>query len=158
MLEMVWDDNVAAKAQAWAEQCVFEHDTDAGMATTKFNVVGQNLDIQLSSKKLSKISLTDMVKDLYDEVNLYNGQSAPVSSYTFNDGTGHYTQIAWAKSYALGCGFKVYQNQGMYAYQLTCNYGPGGNYEGEKMYTKGTFNAANCKKGASSTYQGLCIA
>jgi hypothetical protein len=156
MLEMVWDDEVAAKAQAWADQCSFSHDSDAGMKTSKFKFVGQNLDIYISSKKLTKISLTDMVKDLYDEVNLYNGQSAPVSSYAYDDGTGHYTQIAWAKSYALGCGFKVYMDGGMYSYQLTCNYGPGGNYDGEKMYTKGTFNAANCKNGASATYAGLC--
>jgi hypothetical protein len=158
MLEMVWDDEVAAKAQAWADHCAFEHDSDAGMATSKFKFVGQNLDIYVSSKKLAKISLSDMVKDLYDEVNLYNGQSAPVSSYVYDDGTGHYTQIAWAKTYALGCGFKVYMDGGMYSYQLTCNYGPGGNYDGDKMYTKGTFDAAKCKNGASATYPGLCKA
>jgi len=158
MLEMVWDDDVAAKAQAWADHCVFEHDTDAGMQTAKFKTVGQNLDIQMSSKKLKTISLTDMVKDLYDEVNLYNGKSAPVDKYAFNDQTGHYTQIAWAKSYALGCGFKAYQDQGMYSYQLTCNYGPAGNYDGQKIYTKGTFDASKCKNGASATYNGLCKA
>jgi len=158
MLEMVWDDEVAARAQAWADACIYDHDDDNNRKTSKFKFVGQNLVFYSYSSKKSKIDLAEMVKFLYDEVDLYKGASAPVSKYTFDSDTAHYTQIAWASSYALGCGFKVYMEDGMYSYQLTCNYGPGGNFIGDKMYTKGTFNAANCKNGASATYEGLCKA
>jgi hypothetical protein len=156
MLEMVWDDEIAAKAQQWADACVFDHDDDNARKTSKFTYVGQNLDIMMNSKQQTSVDFNAFVKDWYDEVDLYNGASAPVAKYSYDDQTGHYTQIAWAKTYALGCGFKVYKDSGMYNYQLTCNYGPGGNYLGDKMYTKGTFNAANCKNGASATYEGLC--
>jgi len=156
MLEMVWDDDLAAKAQAWADSCTFDHDSDASRSTTKFKDVGQNLDVALYSKKQTQADFTAFVKDWYDEVNLFNGAAAPTASYKDVDGTGHYTQVVWAKSYALGCGFKVYMDGGMYSYQLTCNYGAAGNWMGEKIYTKGTFDAAKCLKGASTTYQGLC--
>jgi len=158
MLEMVWDDEVAARAQAWADACIYDHDADSNRKTSKFSYVGQNLVFYSYSAKKAKIDLSEMVKYLYDEVDLYRGASAPVTRYQDNGQTGHYTQIAWATSYALGCGFKVYMEGGMYSYQLTCNYGPGGNFVGDKMYTKGTFNAAGCKKGASTTFEGLCKA
>jgi len=155
MLEMVWDDEVAARAQAWADNCVFDHDGDNDRTTSKFSYVGQNLDIIMESAKLKSIDLSSMVQDWYSEVQLYGG-AAPVSNYQFNQNTGHYTQLVWANSYALGCGFKAYLDGGMYSYQLTCNYGPGGNTIGEKMYSKGTFSADKCANGASSTYAGLC--
>jgi len=156
MLEMVWDDNLAANAQTWADSCTFDHDSDSSRKTAKFSAVGQNIDIYMSSNKVKQMDFTTFVKDWFDEIDLFRGASAPTNSYKDVSGTGHYTQLVWAKSYALGCGFKVYKDNGMYSYQLTCNYGTAGNWMGEKIYTKGTFNAANCKKGASSTYQGLC--
>jgi len=156
MLEMVWDDNLATLAQNWANVCSFSHDSNSDLTSSTYGDLGQNLVLTESSKKLSTISFTGLVQEWYDEVKLYNGVSAPVNSYVFDSGTGHYTQLVWGNSYAVGCGFMVYSDSGMYAYQLTCNYGPAGNYDGEKIYTQGTFNAGNCKNGASTTYQGLC--
>jgi len=109
-----------------------------------------------SSKKAA--NLTKMIEGFYSEVNLYQGASAPVSYYQYDSSTGHYTQLAWAKSYALGCGFKKYIDGSWYTYLLVCNYGQGGNYLKKQMYTVGTFNAKNCAKGASSKYPGLCKA
>jgi len=156
MLEMVWDDNLATIAQNWATACEFAHDSNNDLTTSTYGALGQNLVLDQSSDKMKTISFVGLVGQWYDEVEDYNGESAPVSSYVFDDSTGHYTQLAWANSYAIGCGFMVYEDSGMYSYQLTCNYGPAGNYDGEKMYTKGTFSTADCKNGASTTYQGLC--
>jgi len=155
---MVWNAEVALRAQAWADQCVFEHDTAADREPTTFSYIGQNIVYMAWSSKTVAANMTTMVEQFYKEVTLYEGKSAPVSSYEFNAATGHYTQLVWGNSYALGCGFKKYLNGEWYTYLLVCNYGPGGNYLTEKMYTKGTFNAKNCKKGASTTYKGLCIA
>jgi len=155
MLEMIWDDDLAEKAQSWADQCVFDHDTNSDRETATFNYVGQNLVLTEYSSKKKAVNLTKMIGTWYDEVKKYSG-AAPVKKYKYNANTGHYTQLVWGNSYALGCGFKKYQDSGMYTYQLTCNYGPGGNTVGTKIYTEGTFAAAKCKNGASSTYQGLC--
>jgi hypothetical protein len=158
MLEMVWNDQVAAKAQAWADQCSFSHNTAAGRTTTQFSYVGQNLIYTKYSLKATPANFTQMIESFYKELSVYRGGSAPVSSFSYNSYTGHYTQLAWANSYALGCGYKKYVDGGMYAHLLVCNYGPGGNYSNQKMYTKGTFNSKYCKKGASSVFKALCKA
>jgi hypothetical protein len=158
MLEMVWDEQVAERAQSWADQCLFQHDGDANRQPTKFKYVGQNLIYTASSSSKKAANLTQLIEKFYNEVQLYGGASAPVSSYKYDAKVGHYTQLVWAKSYALGCGFKKYYDGFWYTYLLVCNYGPGGNYLNEKMYTTGTFNVKNCKNGASSTYGGLCKA
>jgi len=158
MLEMVWDEQVATRAQAWADQCIFQHDTSSNRQPTKFSYVGQNLVYTGYSSSKTQASMTALVQRFYDEVKLYGGRAGPVSGYSFNAQTGHYTQLAWAGSYTIGCGFKKYYDGGFYVNLLVCNYGPGGNYLSQKMYTKGTFNAKLCKKGASTTYPGLCKA
>ena len=54
------------------------------------------------------------------------------------DNTGHYTQVAWADTYAVGCGMVSYKIVDKFAYQRIyfCNYGPGGNYVGSAMQAK----------------------
>lgn len=49
MLEIVWDEDIAIKAQEHASTCNFEHDTGADRKTTKFSWVGQNLAISFSN-------------------------------------------------------------------------------------------------------------
>jgi hypothetical protein len=98
----------------------------------------------------------------YNEVNNYGGSSAPVSDFTSltapnGQTVGHYTQLVWADSYALGCGYILHQPSGLgYNMEmLICNYGPGGNYIGSPIYSSGTYNSANCQYGGSSI-NGLC--
>jgi hypothetical protein len=35
-----------------------------------------------------------------------------VEKYSFNSGTGHFTQIAWATTKTIGCGMVVYKANG----------------------------------------------
>jgi hypothetical protein len=74
-----------------------------------------------------------LVQAWYDEVGSYN-YSAP----SINDGTGHFTQLVWAESTAVGCaaawcaplaGFDLAGGSGGL---LVCRYTPRGNVEGEE--------------------------
>jgi hypothetical protein len=48
---------------------------------------------------------------------------------------GHYTQVVWRDSVALGCGWKRNVPFGGYSGLLTvCEYGPGGNIGGQNPY------------------------
>jgi predicted component of type VI protein secretion system len=94
----------------------------------------------------------------YNEVNNYEGESAPVEEFEFDEATAHYTQIAWAQTYAIGCGFVEFYANGWYNNFLVCNYGPGGNVIGQPMYQIGQFEANQCEYGASSNYEDLCNA
>lgn len=47
----------------------------------------------------------------------------------------HYTQIVWADTEKVGCGIVSYNTVGSdYKLTLICNYGPTGNWIGEKVY------------------------
>uniref|UniRef100_A0A915K960 SCP domain-containing protein n=1 Tax=Romanomermis culicivorax TaxID=13658 RepID=A0A915K960_ROMCU len=51
---------------------------------------------------------------------------------------GHYTQVVWAKSKKVGCGFTVCDGiagwVGSKAVMLVCNYDPPGNFNNEPPY------------------------
>mmetsp|Transcript_25663 Transcript_25663/g.22686 ORF Transcript_25663/g.22686 Transcript_25663/m.22686 type:complete len:124 (-) Transcript_25663:224-595(-) len=122
-----------------ADECVFAHDDNEDRRTTKFTGwVGQNLAISFSTSSTYLRGMVGLQDGWYDEVELFEGDPAPVDSYASVDGTGHYTAMVWAKSYSLGCGYvKYHRPADDFEYQelLACNYGPGGNVLGQKMYT-----------------------
>jgi len=62
-------------------------------------------------------------KQYYDYAS--NGCSAPP-----NQSCGHYTQVVWANSTKLGCGYNHCASI-TYGYTIVCNYAPGGNSGGK---------------------------
>jgi pathogenesis-related protein 1 len=44
---------------------------------------------------------------------------------------GHYTQQVWATTTDLGCALKACPGG---SYMVSCEYGPGGNYQGQRPY------------------------
>lgn len=154
MREMVWSDELATVAQRWTDQCTSGHDTNR--QTANFASVGQNYAATMSSAEGGTTDWDYMIQMWYDEVTDF--PPANVGSYSSNGATGvvgHYTQVVWADSYAIGCGF-VYFNDGQwYTRQLICNYGPAGNYMNNPVYTEGK-TASQCPSGTSATSAGLC--
>jgi len=75
-------------------------------------------------------------------------------NYTYNYRfiAGHYSQVVWADSYAVGCGITKCSSglSPIYA----CNYGPPGNYIGSAMYKTG--NAASACPSGTVANAGLC--
>ncbi|RWS13047.1 vespid v5 venom allergen-like protein, partial [Dinothrombium tinctorium] len=73
---------------------------------------------------------------------------------------GHFTQIAWASSRKIGCGFVAFRLVGSVynvAHLYTCNYAPSGNHLGAAMYLAGT-PLSHCPHFAqpSKKYSALC--
>ena len=77
---------------------------------------------------------------------------------------GHFTQLAWAQTWRIGCGKITYisknhlQNNEVTGQQLyICNYGVAGNFIRSEMYQKGD-PCSQCPAGTScsSEYPGLC--
>lgn len=74
---------------------------------------------------------------------------------------GHYTQVVWANSWQVGCGYADYSTvqsgRTWNARIVVCNYKPGGNFIGQTMYQAGT-PASKCPTGTKkdTTYAGLC--
>ena len=55
--------------------------------------------------------------------------------FRFTMETGHFTQLVWAKTTHVGCGYIKFKDaSGSHATQIACNYGPAGNFEGQLIY------------------------
>jgi hypothetical protein len=67
-----------------------------------------------------------------------------------------YTQIAWADTYKIGCGFTAHSRSDNDRRLYVCNYGPGGNYIGGNMYKIGA-PCTKCPAVAPSCNDGLCV-
>ena len=107
-----WSDDLAASAQAWADHlaasgCAFEHSGTGH---------GENL------AGGGGLSGADAVAMWYEEVELFD-----FGSGGFSMETGHFTQVVWKNTTAVGCGSS--QCGGMTTW--VCQYDPPGNYQGE---------------------------
>ncbi|KAL0129680.1 hypothetical protein PUN28_001742 [Cardiocondyla obscurior] len=127
MPDLVWDDELASIAQRWANQCNFNHDQCRNVG--RFSV-GQNIAITYSSGENK--SLESMIQSWYDEVTKFDKNE--IFSYKFDPQTGHYTQVIWADTTTVGCGRIKYKKNNWNTHYLVCNYGPSGNWIGQKVY------------------------
>lgn len=117
---LVWDPSLYAVAQAYADNCVFQHSGGP---------YGENLYASTGSS-----TPADVVGSWVSEVADYNYASNSCSGVC-----GHYTQVVWAASQKLGCGVTTCNKNSPFggggSWQIwVCNYDPPGNYNGEKPY------------------------
>ncbi|XP_012937597.1 serotriflin [Aplysia californica] len=145
MLKLSWDDELAMLAQKWAEACDKEdgelhHDTYRSIPG-RFSV-GQNL---MMGGKNFKGGI--------------NGWYIEHKDYTYGEKTGpaefaraligHYTQLAWARTYKIGCGAADCDGRSFFV----CNYGPAGNI----VPFKGPYETGRrCSKCKTCVDDGLC--
>ncbi|GFX04268.1 hypothetical protein TNCV_3974171 [Trichonephila clavipes] len=102
MLQMVWDNELAAVAQKWADNCVYEHDCNECRAVANFPV-GQNIAYQdlicYKRQCLRTIKPSDLdpdwasvMKDFYDEVNDFDKKLVPKFQPKGGKEINHFTQ------------------------------------------------------------------
>ncbi|XP_048509083.1 venom allergen 3-like [Athalia rosae] len=127
-----WDAELATIAQRWGDQCAVKPHDDC-REVERFQV-GQNVATTWSSQKITD-PIEKLVDGWYNEVKLFS--CADVSRYRSRHATGHYTQLVWAKTSAIGCGKVKFWDRKyrMNTMRLICNYGPAGNFLGHPMYT-----------------------
>ncbi|KAK8756772.1 hypothetical protein V5799_000540 [Amblyomma americanum] len=152
--EMRWDNQLAEVVQALAERCstpegVVSHDRPEERTTLTFLKVGQNLFIQRAAFTAKvAVKCYFFVQDLFDENYLYS--SSKGEKYEAMDGAKYVTQIAWARFYAVSCGFTYdflypnpqkanYPKDGAFRMSIyVCNYAPAGNVIDQELYWPGT--------------------
>jgi pathogenesis-related protein 1 len=119
---LVWSSTVAASAQAWAEMCNFKH------SGGKY---GENIYASAGSKKGPK----DVVASWASEDASYDYAQNKCSGTC-----GHYTQVVWAGSKELGCGYAHCKTNSPFSGFpewdfWVCNYNPPGNSGGRPYCT-----------------------
>ncbi|KAJ6575632.1 CAP domain-containing protein [Mycena vulgaris] len=111
---LTWSDNAAAKAQQWANGCVFKH---SGGTLGPF---GENL-----AAGTGDFSIAAAVKAWTDEVSEYNPSNPQPS---------HFTQVVWKGTTQVGCAVATCDNifPGFGPAQFyVCEYSPAGNVIGQ---------------------------
>ncbi|PIO77607.1 SCP-like protein [Teladorsagia circumcincta] len=132
MLKMVYDCSVEASAIKHSKKCVYEHSASADRVG-----LGENLYMttMLNADRVSSAAESSQL--WWDELKEYG--VGPANNLTQelwdrpNMAIGHYTQMAWDRTYRLGCSI---QHCPTFTYAV-CQYGPPGNYMNQLIYTTG---------------------
>jgi hypothetical protein len=156
MPPLQWSDDLAAGAQAYLDGCPgFQHSTQA-LRTDRygFAYVGENLAAGMRFEFNGFVVASGLWIDerqvwTYGGATCSNaavcGSCAPTSTIT---SCGHYTQVVWANSLFIGCGYKKCGTLEIY----NCWYGPGGNIRGQGPFVDGARNMSQtCPRGAANS-------
>ncbi|KAG6813083.1 hypothetical protein H0H92_014142 [Tricholoma furcatifolium] len=113
---LTWSDDLASKAQSWANNCVFEHSGGS------LGPYGENL----AAGTGSSYDIQAAIQSWTDEVSEYD-PSNPVAS--------HFTQVVWKSTTQVGCAVQSCSGIFPASYGLAkfyvCEYSPQGNIIGE---------------------------
>jgi len=114
---LIWSDQLASVADDWANHLMathtFRHRTDSRYGENLYMISG------------GSASPSDVVAAWADEATHYD-----IRSNTCFGVCGHYTQIVWANTRAVGCAVAADQSQQVWV----CDYDPPGNYVGFRPY------------------------
>lgn len=120
---LAWNADLAALATTFIGDCEFEHSTQPERSNKAgFEYIGENL-YQSGGFAPTGAQVSDAWAS---EKAMYNYDANSCSGVC-----GHYTQQVWATTTDLGCAVK---KCGASTYIVSCEYGPGGNYQGERPY------------------------
>jgi hypothetical protein len=166
MLKMEWNEDLAYLAQFWASGCAYMENEDRNTQSTSFDYVGESLAATVSYT----VNYTQLIGQLwYGEKRYFNYYAAACIDEDGNqdeDGEfetcGRYTQMVWARTYAVGCGaFRCAELEGAEdanenALFLVCYYGPGGNFANEPPYSTGSAPCDACPYTHEYCVNNLC--
>jgi len=154
MLQVQWNDSLATGAQNWASCCQFAHSKTPGVGENIFAQGGQAADVT-SNFNMAVASWSSELPNnwTYSATNVFTRAAMAA---------GHYTQLAWAATSQVGCGYANCPN--IFAgydpsILVVCQYYPQGNYLNQVIYNpnpNGCTSGSACSNGATCNAQGLC--
>lgn len=120
---LAWSDAAASVAREWAANCEFGHNSNRGN-------LGENI---FASTAGAPRSADYVVESWASEASDYDYDSNSCSGVC-----GHYTQVVWRNTTAVGCAVQVCSQNSPFgggSWELwVCNYAPPGNYNGQRPY------------------------
>lgn len=121
MVKMTWNPEAAANAQKWADKCTLAH---SAREQRHISTSGCGENLFMSSYPAS---WSVAIQNWYDEHKSFTYGVGPKTS---NAMIGHYTQVVWHSSSAVGCGVAYCSKQAL-KYFYVCHYCPPGNIQGK---------------------------
>ncbi|KAK9882205.1 hypothetical protein WA026_019717 [Henosepilachna vigintioctopunctata] len=131
--------SLARKAQEATNNCLFNPPQITG---TEFAYVGRNSFLQFSTVISYGADWNATLDDWLDKHKTYNFDAIGNSA-----NTGLYTQLVWANTEYVGCGYTLYMDslsQFPYNKLYICAYGPAGNIIGETPYIIDNSGSGGC--------------
>jgi pathogenesis-related protein 1 len=130
----VWSERAASAAQTWANGCVWSHNSQLRELG-----LGENI---AAFAPPGADTVAGRVEGARKVVEMWAGEAA---YYTYStdacaDGKtcGHYTQIVWRATTAVGCGYRICTQSSPFGQSpwefWVCDYEPPGNLNGQKPY------------------------
>lgn len=121
--DLLWSDAIATSAQAWADHLAI---------TNAFYHGDSDYGENLWTGTANGFALTEMVTAWGEEKEYFMpNRPFPNVSTTGNwADVGHYTQIVWENTTAVGCGLASTSSRDI----LVCQYDPPGNFQGEMPF------------------------
>ncbi|VEN60351.1 unnamed protein product [Callosobruchus maculatus] len=118
--QLKYDKNLAAEAQKIANTHRFKHVRVHDHRWPPPRGVGQNIYMYGSTSNVGGPNWKRAIDTWRNESRKYCYSPCGGSS-----ATGHFTQIIWADTEFIGCGYASYKDGGMNRMLMVCNYGPG---------------------------------
>eukprot|EP01084_Bolivina_argentea_P036280 67150_1 len=170
MNKLMWDPYLAKVAQDYSAKCEWQHNPNRQSELKQYDgqteyvfdpdkiSVGENIYYSTAEESLDNILFG--IQAYYNEYEYY----------TFNNDTdgccsqapcGHYTQVVWANTRYVGCGYTVCDGlsgavgSGTDVVFKVCNYYPAGNFVGNSPYYAGC-SCSNCASDRVCNNDGLC--
>jgi hypothetical protein len=148
---LTWSDDLAVVAQDWADTLTTEECGSIGHRPN--GRLGENIAARSSRGiSLDPMPPDDAVQGWADEVecwtygritggnnNVQGGEQCEPQCIAekFSTGCGHYTQLVWANTREVGCGYSTCTTQDDFLFEVwVCNYDPPGNVINQFPYTQ----------------------
>lgn len=155
MRQVYWSEEIAKLAQQHADKKAYMHSKDTFRKTATFSYIGENIAFEAYSNGQPSPNWQKIISNWYGEIKDFN-QDVTVFKPSTGAPIGHFTQVVWAETYAIGCGLSSYpQNDKGTFFFYVCEYGPGANVIGSPIYLKGN---RKCASGTTNSngYSALC--
>ncbi|VBB34183.1 unnamed protein product [Acanthocheilonema viteae] len=154
MLRLRWSCKLEKSAQQWADRCITQHSPQAMRRE-----VGENIYWSTGAESRKLTVGTDAGRSWWSELaELYVDN--PANTLTRNvtrRAVLHFTQMAWGKTYEIGCGVALNCENGRKLI-FVCQYNPVGNWIGDLIYELGEpcKNNEDCDTNKCIRRSGLC--
>ncbi|EEC12164.1 antigen 5/SCP domain-containing protein, putative, partial [Ixodes scapularis] len=122
MMQLEWNEELATIAQKHASRCAIKTDCSDCRRVESFSV-GQNIcNYKIRSRTTPSVYWRSTIAFWYEGIKQFHPRS--IDPYVYKPLYGTFTQIAWSRTWAVGCGYSLFTRDRWFIQSYVCNYGP----------------------------------